>query len=405
MPSAPRQTPNDSEESGSSVRRGGLAVVAVLVVLGLAFYLWRSPRSAPSEDALLQAPTKPSLVTAMPSGARRLPFGSKAAAVPTEDPQELANRRLDRARQTLEGYKLGTRYPPGSRPLSEMPDLQQPHSVQPSTQPLATRDGKTTKNAVVTLEQDRLYLVGDEKARLRITCKTSDNVVPCEFLSAQASSVQTGDGLLTVGPFPVPFTNDAQGAAVGLFAPANEGFSSYHGRIGVDVNLKIGSEQGFANFQMIYTPAAPARFTGKFREALEEGSLCIYAQMEVTKAGRYVIVGRVNDADGDGFAYLEFNDLLESGVREVKLCVFGLLILDQQARTPFVLRDLEGFLLYENRDPDRELLSVLEGNVYTTKAYDASVFSSAEWQSEERKRHLDQFENEVKKRIEEGGEP
>lgn len=402
-----RQTEEPSPEAGAPALRRGIIFAAVVVVLIGVFFAWRSRRSVPSEDALLKTPASPKTPATTPSTSQRAarPFPSGPYALPPEDDADLANKRLARARHTLEGYKLGTRYPPGSRPLSEMPDLQKPHSVQPSTQPLATSDGKTTKHARVTLEQDRLYLVGDEKAQLRISCKTSDNAVPCAVLSASASSPPTLDNSVITGPFPVTFTNDAEGRAVALFAPANEGFSSYHGPIGIDVNVRIGSEQGLANFQLIYTPSAPARFTGKIREALEEGSLCLYVQMDVTKAGRYVLAGRVDDADGDGFAYLEWNDLLEAGLREAKMCIFGLLVIDQQAQSPFTLRDLEGFLLFENRDPDRELMSVIEGKVYTTKAYEASAFSSAEWQSEEKTRHLDEFENDVKKQIEQGAEP
>jgi hypothetical protein len=58
--------------------------------------------------------------------------------------------------------------------------------------------------------------------------------------------------------------------------PAKEGFSSYHGGIGIDVKLRIGNEEGIAIFQLIYTPSAPARFSGKFREAMESGSFDVH---------------------------------------------------------------------------------------------------------------------------------
>jgi hypothetical protein len=113
----------------------------------------------------------------------------------------------------------------------------------------------------------------------------------------------------------------------------------------------------------------------------------------------------VNDAQGEGFAYLEWNDMMEAGLREAKMCIFGLLIIDQRALSPFVLRDLEGFVLFEDRNPDRELMSVLEGPVYTTKKYDESAFSTAEWESEEKTRHIEEFGKDVEKGIDEGGEP
>lgn len=383
-----------------------LVVTLLVLVAGIVFFVWRSRGNAPSEDALLDTTSPKKAPSHSSNGAPRpLPPKKSVTFSPNDTPQDVADKRLARARHTLEGYKIWARYPPGSRPLSEMPDVQKPHSVQPSTQPLATADGQVTKKARVTLEQDRLYLVGDESAKLHISCNGSDGPAKCEVLSAMATSAPSTDNAMVIGPAPVAFADDGQGGAVASFAPAKEGFSSYHGGIGIDVNLRVGSEQGRANFQVIYTPSAPARFTGKIREAMEDGSLCLYVQMDVAKAGRYVLTGRVDDAQGEGFAYLEWNDLMEAGLREAKMCVFGLLVLDQRAQSPFVLRDLEGFVLFEDRNPDRELMSVLEGNVYTTKKYEESAFSSAEWQSEEKTRHIDEFGKDVDKRIDEGGEP
>lgn len=394
----------DKSPSDTSIGRI-LATVAFLVAFA-AFLFWRSKKETISEDALEQPSASKKTSLAASSSAPKPPLpGKRLTYAPGDTPQDIADKRLARARHTLEGYKLGARYPPSSRPLSEMPDLQKPHSVQPSTQPLATRDGQTTPKARVTQNQDRLYLVGDESARLQISCQTSANPARCEVLSASAFSSKTQESPVTVGPVPVTFGTDDQGRALAVFAPANEGFSSFHGGIDIDADVRVGSEEGHAFFHLIYTPAAPARFTGKIREAMENGSLCLYLQMEVTKAGRYILVGRVDDAEGDGFAYLEFNDLIESGLREARMCIFGLLVIDQRARTPFVLRDVEGFLLFEDRNPDRELMSVQEGNVYTTKTYDESAFSSAEWQSEEKTRHLEEFGKDVEKGIDEGGEP
>lgn len=397
-----------SRESKNNASFTGTIATIVFFVVFAGFLLWRSGSNAPSEDALLKgaASAKPQRVAPSPKKAPSADaLRPKFTYSPNEADQDLANKRLARAKDSLESYKIWARYPPTSRPLSEMPDLQKPHSVQPSTQPLAMKDGKVTQKGRVTLNQDRLYLVGDETAQLHITCQTPIEPGPCEMISAQAMSSQVGDQAVVVGPAPVNFVDDGKGGAIASFTPANEGFSSYHGPIGIDAQVRIGSEEGRANFQVIYTPAAPARFTGKIREALENGSLCLYLQMDVTKTGRYVLAGRVDDAEGEGFAYLEFNDLVETGLREVRMCIFGLLVLDQRAKTPFTLRDVEGFLLFENRDPDRELMSVLEGKVHTTKTYPESAFSAEEWQSEEKTRTLDEFGKDVEKGIDNGGEP
>ncbi len=400
---ASRRSPREVSSGKSSL---GVAATILFFIAFAAFLLWRSKRETASEDALLRADSAPktraSASSAKPaSSAQTRRFGFS----PADNNDDDARKRLERSRHTLEGYKLWARYPPSSRPLSEMPDLQKPHSVQPSTQPLATDKGTVTQKARVTLHQDRLYLVGDESARMQVTCKLYESPTPCEVISAQATSAPTLDNSAMVGPVPVSFATHEQGLAIGTIQPAKEGFSSYHGGIGIDVKLRIGNEEGMANFQLIYTPAAPARFTGKFREAMESGSLCMYVEMDVTKAGRYVLVARLDDAEGEGFGYLEFNDLLETGLREARMCAFGLLVLDQRAKTPFTLRDLEGFLLLEDRNPDRELLALIEGKAYTTKSYPESAFSSAEWESDEKTRYLNEFGKDVEKAGDEAGEP
>lgn len=391
----------DKSASSQQSKQTLTIVIAAALVIGITFLLWRPDKNKPSEDALF-APVKKQSAAAQAtnSGAVTPLQKGRFTYSPNDTPDDIAQKRLDRARHTLEGYKLGTRYPPESRPLSEKPDLQKPHSVQKAYQPLATSDGKVTKARVV-LQQDRLYLVGDESAKLDISCESGGAPMRCEVLSAFSTIPPTSVKGATIGPNPVPFLEGADGHALAVFAPAKEGFSSHHGDILVEAKLRIGNEEGTASFHLIYTPSAPARFTGKVREVLENGSLCLYIEMDVQKAGRYILAARVDDASNEGFAYLDFNDSIEAGLREAKMCIFGLLVLDQRAESPFTLRDLEGYFFREFQDPDRELMSVIEGKVYTTKAYEESAFSSDEWQSEERSRHIKEFENDVKKAEEE----
>lgn len=150
--------------ASSGLGRRRLALGGAVLVAALLF--WQrdrlSPRRAPSEeDSLAGAPAR----SANPDPARSLVgdgpkprFVDPTNAGAGEDgagatTREIAEKRLARARHTLDGYLQSTRYPPGARPLSEKPDLQKPHSVQPSTQPLARPDHKLT-DARVTLSQD-----------------------------------------------------------------------------------------------------------------------------------------------------------------------------------------------------------------------------------------------------------
>ncbi|MDQ2989956.1 MAG: hypothetical protein M3R60_12720, partial [Pseudomonadota bacterium] len=96
-------------------------------------------------------------------------------------------------------------------------------------------------------------------------------------------------------------------------------------------------------------------------------------------------------ANGKPFALVSFNDVLGTGPAEVKLTMFGKLVRDQDAALPLTLRDVDGYLLKENTDPDRSLLPRLEGKVVVGKPHPLKAFSDAEWQDEQRSRYLAEF--------------
>jgi hypothetical protein len=136
-------------------------------------------------------------------------------------------------------------------------------------------------------------------------------------------------------------------------------------------------------------PDPPARFIHQFSERLEDGSLVVRVGVLVHRPGSYEIVARVVDASGRGFAYLEVRPELASGVQEVRMRIFGKLIRDEGAETPFRLRDLEGLRRSDDHAP--EPMVPLRGTVYLTRIHPEGAFSEREWDSEEKRRHLERF--------------
>lgn len=310
--------------------------------------------------------------------------------------KEIQAKRAQRARHVLDNYKAWAKYPPSSRPMAEHPDQIHPHYVASSHQPIS-RPGQKLSDAKVRLSQDRLYLVGDEQAELRMACETSEGPAPCAISSSKA--VVPSHYAHPQGISPQSDVNFSAGdpgsPAIAVFQPSAQGFSAYSGPIQIQITLSVEGERGWASFELMYTPEAPAVFLGQYRESLEEGSLHIYTGIEVRRAGRYIIAARVDDAEGKSFAYLQFNDEIAEGKQELKLTVFGKLIRDMGARSPFRLRDIEGYLLKENTYPDRDLIAGIDGLAYTTKSYALRDFSDDEWQSEEKERHLKEFQKDL----------
>ncbi|HEX5750352.1 MAG TPA: choice-of-anchor X domain-containing protein [Archangium sp.] len=345
-----------------------------------------------------RGPARPSAVPAQRPG--QAPLSPEEAE--REAQRQLWEKRLERARFTLDSYRKSTRYPHESRPIEEHPDLVYPQSPE-RKQPLS----KEQRDVSLTLKQEKVYVVGDEVVRFFVGCEnaSSHQPLPCEVHSAVAREAphmaQAGSA---AAPVPLDFNDTGRngdevagdGTWTGSFQPSRQGFAMFEGTLRVEFRVRAGNNaEGGAFFDIVFTPAAPATFTGKVREVIEKGSLQLYVGLQVRKPGRYVMAGRVDDEAGIPLAYLEFNEELEAGAREVRFQVFGLLLHDRKPDFPLRLRDVEGFLLREQGDPDRELVKALYGYVHTTQPYTLDRFSEAEWDSEERQRYLAEYGKDV----------
>jgi hypothetical protein len=361
-----------------------LPIGGVLLVLLLS-------RQAPPPAVASGAPhlRLPELAAPDPQGLSAVAArGNDTAVAP-----DLAALRLERAQRSLDTYVQATKYPPASRPLSEHPDQIEPLNKVDHRQALVPGGQSRLR-----LRYDRSVLVGEDAVVIRLSGEDSvGNPLPCEIVSASATEAPFTPDASRHSAVTLSFTDDGHsgGAVAGTvttrFQPARQGFPQHLGGIRIAVRARVGDEEGATGFDVYYTPTPPAVFTRAVREVLENGSLSLYLGINVHKAGHYIITARAEDATGNGFAYLSFNDEVQEGAREIPLLLFGKLIRDRHADAPFRLRDVEGFLLKEDTDPDRELVQPLLGTVHTTRAYPDGAFSDAEWQSEQRTRTIDEF--------------
>ena len=162
----------------------------------------------------------------------------------------------------------------------------------------------------------------------------------------------------------------------------------------LQVTLSQDGRQGVVNFDVVYQPGVPADW-GAITERVVDGSLDFLVGLDVRQPGRYVVSGRVDDARGEPFALVSFNEELGSGAQVARLRVFGKLLRDAAPAMPLRLRDLQGFLLLQDRFPDRAMLPRREGVVHRSASYALKGFSDAEWTSEERERYLAELGKDV----------
>ena len=119
--------------------------------------------------------------------------------------------------------------------------------------------------------------------------------------------------------------------------------------------------------------------------------MSIYLKVKVNTTGRYIATGLLDDANGQPFALLRFNEELSEGDQEIKLQLFGALVHDKNPKFPLTLRDVEAFLLIPDVHPDRAMLPRRPGVVHKTGHYSIGSFSDQEWASEERDRYLAEY--------------
>ncbi len=307
--------------------------------------------------------------------------------------------RYERAEQVYANYRDATRYPHDSRPLAENADQIRPFAIITEDTKLRGPNGEPIKGMRLRTTQEKVFASGADSVKLTVQA-IDDAGAPMQLTiaSAAAQSVAESKVLAQAINTKIMFTDDGQGAdnaaGDGTFStrlvPSAQGFAGYAGTVRVLAQLTANGQQGVAHFDVVYNPDIPATWTG-VREAVEAGSLSLYFKVQVNQPGRYVASARVDDANGQPFALLQFNDEVPAGAREFKMKVFGALIYDKRPAFPLRVRDVEGFLLFENRYPDRAMMARQAGLVHTSARYSADDFAASEWTSEERERYLAEY--------------
>jgi hypothetical protein len=315
-----------------------------------------------------------------------------------------AQQRFDRTREIYDNYRKQTAYPFESRPAREHADQMYPNKPVVEDQKLKNPGQKPSQNIRLRTSQERVYVQGAETVLFTVAALDGDGVAqPVVFTRAIAHDPPKDGQPSKRNAIAFPFSDDGtNGDAAGndftysaRLSPAQQGFANFHGNIRVELHLKVAEQTGFLFFDVFYTPEPPAVWRGAMREALENGSLNFYLPIDVRTAGRYVVTARIDDAKGQPFALVSFNDELGKGVKDVKLNLFGKLLVDEQPAFPLTLRDIDGFLLIPDADPDRALMQRLQGKQHVTRSYALNSFSETEWDSEERRRYLEEYGKDV----------
>lgn len=388
-------------ERARAARLAGVVVlVACALIAGVRCLGARGPDGRGADATATGAARPPS------SGARAAPRGrdaeaSAGIAAPPEPTFAPGISRRERALYTLASYLDWARYPPQSRPIRERPDRVKGHSVPVRRLPLSKKDKAPSKLDVV-LSQSHYYLARDEVAELVLRCRQGEEPVACRVTGATLAASPEMKG--RPGP-PVAVAFEPGGAGAGeaasvgvwraLVTPGQSGFAGAHGPLEITVGVEGAGESGSCSFQLSYTGDPPAVFNGSTSTVVTGGSVRICLGMQVVRAGRYVLDVRVVDVEGRPFALLTFNDELAAGAQEACLVLPGRLILDEGAKGPLGLRDLEGFLLLADAFPDRETVPSVDGTFHEGITFAPDSLSAEEWKSPVKDRTVARLQKDV----------
>ena len=307
------------------------------------------------------------------------------AAPPPQDPPS----------DPVADYRARTRYAPGSGALgAQAVDLLEPNRRYESFRPIEDTVNRGRGGEMSYLfTADKYYYEGDEVVRATLAVRRGEELVPVKFTRAQAvgeSAKGASDEREEVNFIPEAGEYRAE-------LDLDESYPEHHGPIllSIEFEYERGKTQE-ASLRIFSTPAnsIPAHFTGGYSDTAVDGSLVVYADVQVREPGFYRFDLNLFSSDGAPLAFANFKGPLDVGLHHVPFEFFGLLLLDLGVSGPYQVRNLRGYLFLDGEYPDRLRLRDAE-NVYWTHAYEVASFSDEEFMSDHKARMIELIEQDV----------
>lgn len=371
------------------VNRKYLGLLGVVLALILAMVLW--PRSKGSgtdadEDTKGQ---KRAHDNSSPRTANRVPL--RRATATSRRKTATSDDRKSSAQQHLERYLKAKQYPPSSGRLTAkhygLLNWNTRYEKPRFTPDSQTKPPEDQVRYIFTA--DRYFYQSKQVVHAKLGAWKGDKPISLVILDARAK--REGRGGLEGQAVALQFVDQSLTYRCD-FSPA-VAFPEHHGNILLDVMFEhAGGEVHHAKLRLFYTPDGkiPARFTGSFSDAVEEGSLVIRAGVEVYTKGFYIISANLFDAFDKPVAFTTFKGELKPGDTDVPLLFFGKILHDANGSSPYVMANLRGYRFLNGQYPDRERLSDHVGT-YTTDHYQLDVFYDDDWTSDQKEWMLEQL--------------
>lgn len=333
---------------------------------------------------------------------------------PTAELAELAKKSDVPFGKVLMDFREWAQYPPDSRPL-QMGDIDQiRHEIieLPMMPMPIVEEGKPKEpvhSCVLQAETHTAY--EDQTHETQLRCQ---NLASGKFVLADIKAVKltrTAASATFGSPPPDIVKNDAKTpVSISFFFRPRQ---SDWGDMELTVDFTLPDEKVSFVHQLkthfFSSPQAPAKFTGKFQERLEKGSLIVATELQVRLAGSYRIEANLIADNGEPIATARADARLSGGTQWVDLQFFGKILRDRRIAGPYKVNGLRGQQMNLPINPDdltlppeqvEKMLAMTQQTEpikrgiipwigeYRTEKYQLNQFSDAEYDSDFKRERL-----------------
>ncbi len=321
--------------------------------------------------------------------------------------------------QVIQDYSEWSIYPPDSRPLkTSHVDVLEPRVIPVSVQEMPVLEsGKIKKSGyschmqpeyhtVVEGQNLRIflscYITGtDKKQKISIeTTKLEGRAGKNLFYPPNLSGNDSGfEGDKSAGDLIYTF----------LFRPRTTDWGDMSFTVQFFINGESSKNKHSLTHHFFSSPIAPAKFTGKFSDRIEDGSMFVDVELQVIEPGNYTIEANLMTDTGEPVGYARKDKKLNGGKQIVTLEYFGKVIVSARESGPYQLTNIRGILntdviqedlltkspaevdkllnkIVDDR-PKHKTIPYFEG-VYATNAYNLNEFSDREYDSPEKRQRI-----------------
>ncbi len=377
-----------------------IAGAVILLGLGLVFYFYKG-RSERRGNAV--SDHKRRVLSAFEDPTRELRELALNAQVPYAD--------------VLSDFKIWAQYPQDSRPLSrDDVDILNFGKIELPYTPMPVIENGKPKEPVYScvLQPNAHTAYENEDLETHLRCQEIQSgkfVMP--DVRAMKLTRTAGIGIFDV-PLPDVRKNDRAPVSVVFAYRARP---QDWGDMELAVDFLIPEEKSsFIHRLKVHffsSPEAPAKFTGKFNERIDNGSLILSVEVNVRKPGPYRIEGNLTTDDGQPIAHARVDSRLGGGAQWVDLLFFGKIFHDKGMPGPYKVAALYGaqqnlpinpdaltgppdqvdkmIQMTEQTEPIKRALLPWQGD-YHTSAYPLKTFSFAEYDSEFKRERIGELE-------------